>query len=307
MGMITEEQRADAATPAMGLGRHSRMESERSDNAEITLGMRSLLGIFFGLVLICGIFFGLGYSVGRSGGTRAAANEDQGAAQAAANANLKKPSAEQQQSLTPAPAATPATGTGENGTTQTAENGAAPAQQGLTESNTPAPGAAGSGAATSAAPAAVAAPPAKLANPTPAPQMASTQPAPAMHTAPTQTAAVKQPTFTQPAPAPAPRRAVIPQSFTPAPTAAAPVPAASNYATNSYGSGTFMVQIAAVRMQQDANVLVTALQRHGYNVVVRHEAQDTLLHVQIGPFASRTQAFQMRSRLLADGYNAVVK
>lgn len=302
MGMITEEQRADAATPAMGLGRHSRMESERSDNAEITLGMRSLLGIFFGLVLICGIFFGLGYSVGRSGGTRAAANEDQGAAQAAANANLKKPSAEQQQSLTPAPAA--ATDSGTNG--QTAENGAAPAQ-GLTESNTPAPGAAGSGAATSAAPAAVAAPPAKLANPTPAPQMASTQPAPAMHTAPTQTAAVKQPTFTQPAPAPAPRRAVVPQSFTPAPTAPAPVPAASSYATNSYGSGTFMVQIAAVRMQQDANVLVTALQRHGYNVVVRHEAQDTLLHVQIGPFTSRTQAFQMRSRLLADGYNAVVK
>lgn len=295
MGMITEEQRADAATPAMGLGRHSRMESERSHNAEITLGMRSLLGIFFGLVLICGIFFGLGYSVGRSGGTRAAANEDQGAAQAAANANLKKPSAEQQQSLTPAPAA--ATDSGTNG--QTAENGAAPAQ-GLTESNTPAPGAAGSGAAaTTPAPAA----PAK-AESTPA----ETQPTAASRPAAAQAAPVpRQPTFTQPAatPAPAPRRAVVPQSFTPATTA--PAPAATNYATNSYGSGTFMVQIAAVRMQQDANVLVTALQRHGYNVVVRHEAQDTLLHVQIGPFASRTQAFQMRSRLLADGYNAVVK
>lgn len=68
-----------------------------------------------------------------------------------------------------------------------------------------------------------------------------------------------------------------------------------------------MVQIAAVRMQQDANVLVGALQKRGYNVVVRHEAQDTLLHVQVGPFTSRSQAFDMRSRLLADGYNAVVK
>ena len=68
-----------------------------------------------------------------------------------------------------------------------------------------------------------------------------------------------------------------------------------------------MVQIAAVRMQQDASVLVSALERHGYSVVVRREPQDTLLHVQIGPFASRSQAFAMRSRLLADGYNAVVK
>ena len=49
------------------LGRAGRMGGEE---AEITLGMRSLLGIFFGLVLICGIFFGLGYSVGRAGGSR---------------------------------------------------------------------------------------------------------------------------------------------------------------------------------------------------------------------------------------------
>lgn len=34
-------------------------------DAEITLGMRSVLGIFFGLVLVCGIFFGFGYSLGR--------------------------------------------------------------------------------------------------------------------------------------------------------------------------------------------------------------------------------------------------
>ena len=34
-------------------------------DTEIALGTRSLLAIFFGLVLICAVFFGLGYSVGR--------------------------------------------------------------------------------------------------------------------------------------------------------------------------------------------------------------------------------------------------
>src|SRR5882757_9535290 len=39
-------------------------EEPRSD-ADLTLGIGSLLSIFFGVVLICGIFFGLGYSMGR--------------------------------------------------------------------------------------------------------------------------------------------------------------------------------------------------------------------------------------------------
>lgn len=39
-------------------------EEPRSD-ADLTLGIGSLLSIFFGVVLICGIFFGFGYSMGR--------------------------------------------------------------------------------------------------------------------------------------------------------------------------------------------------------------------------------------------------
>ena len=39
-------------------------EESRSD-ADLTLGIGSLLSIFFGVVLICGIFFGFGYSMGR--------------------------------------------------------------------------------------------------------------------------------------------------------------------------------------------------------------------------------------------------
>jgi DedD protein len=41
------------------------IEEEEKEASEITLSTASLLGIFFGLVLICGVFFGLGYSMGR--------------------------------------------------------------------------------------------------------------------------------------------------------------------------------------------------------------------------------------------------
>jgi cell division septation protein DedD len=68
-----------------------------------------------------------------------------------------------------------------------------------------------------------------------------------------------------------------------------------------------MVQIAAVSRQEDADVLVAALKKRGYNVIVRNEPRDSLLHVQIGPFATRDEAKAMRAKLLADGYNAILK
>ena len=36
-------------------------------DTELTLSSMTLLGIFFGLVLLCGLCFGLGYSMGRRG------------------------------------------------------------------------------------------------------------------------------------------------------------------------------------------------------------------------------------------------
>jgi len=68
-----------------------------------------------------------------------------------------------------------------------------------------------------------------------------------------------------------------------------------------------MVQVAAVSRQEDADVLVSALKKHGYNAVVRNDPKDALLHVQIGPFATRDEARAMRAKLLADGYNAILK
>jgi DedD protein len=84
-------------------------------------------------------------------------------------------------------------------------------------------------------------------------------------------------------------------------TSAPPVPAAIP------GMGSAVVQVAAVSHQEDADVLVSALKKHGYSVAIRQEPQDKLLHVQVGPFASRKDAEAMRQRLLADGYNAIVK
>jgi DedD protein len=88
----------------------------------------------------------------------------------------------------------------------------------------------------------------------------------------------------------------------PKPAAIVPVMAAG-----APSAGVALVQIAAVSHQEDADVLVTALKRRGYNVTVRHEPQDKLLHVQIGPFATKKEADAMRQRLQADGYNAIVK
>jgi DedD protein len=88
----------------------------------------------------------------------------------------------------------------------------------------------------------------------------------------------------------------------PAPVASAPPPPVA-----IPGMGSAVVQVAAVSHQEDADVLMSALKKHGYNVAIRQEPQDKLLHVQVGPFASRKDAEAMRQRLLADGYNAIVK
>ncbi|MDQ2835481.1 MAG: SPOR domain-containing protein [Acidobacteriota bacterium] len=73
------------------------------------------------------------------------------------------------------------------------------------------------------------------------------------------------------------------------------------------GGGGPVVQVAAVSHQEDADMLASALKRRGYTVSVRQTAQDKLLHVQVGPFASKKDADAMRTRLQADGYNAIVK
>lgn len=93
------------------------------------------------------------------------------------------------------------------------------------------------------------------------------------------------------------------QSETPATSPKTPAPPES---AASAESG-FMVQVAAVTRQEDADALVSALRRKSYPVFVTNSSSDKLFHVQVGPFAEAKDAESMRSKLAGDGYNAIVK
>lgn len=75
----------------------------------------------------------------------------------------------------------------------------------------------------------------------------------------------------------------------------------------SLPGGGYVVQIAAVSKKEDADALTQALRNKQYPVVVTPGAGDKLFHVQIGPYADLKEAESMKSKLAADGYNAIVK
>lgn len=102
----------------------------------------------------------------------------------------------------------------------------------------------------------------------------------------------------EPTPAPAPVRANVPQPVPVQMPVAAPAPSPTAPA---------LVQVAAVSHQEDADLLLSALRRRGYTVFQAASPSDRLIHVQLGPFPTRKDADAMRQRLLADGYNAIVK
>ena len=74
------------------------------------------------------------------------------------------------------------------------------------------------------------------------------------------------------------------------------------------GPGAITVQVAAVTKQEDAQALVSALQKKNYPVFISsNTGSDNLYHVQVGPFAELKDAEAMKSKLAGDGYNAIVK
>ena len=93
------------------------------------------------------------------------------------------------------------------------------------------------------------------------------------------------------------------QPLAPPTRASASQPATSNLQPAT----SFMVQVAAVSSQDVADILTSSLEKKGYTVAVHHEPQDKLLHVQIGPFTDKKEAEAMQQRVLADGFNAIVK
>ena len=232
-----------------------RFDDEEDDDrkdTEVTLGLGSLLGIFFGLVLLCGLFFGFGYSLGH-GHTivqhtnPSAATPKSTSTTSAVTTGGAKPAAQQLAPPPPAPAdPNAAQTTTQTATTTTPDTAAQP----TTTAGT------------------------------------ATQP-----TAATQTQSAPQQQTVQPGAAQQVFQAAVPRT-----------PAQAAVTAHSY-----MVQVAAVSRPQDASVLVAALEQRGFHAVTRSEPTDHLMHVQIGPFPTAAAANQARTRLMADGYNAILK
>jgi DedD protein len=236
-------------------------EEGRSRDTEVTLTPGGLLGIFFGIVLICGLCFGLGYWLGHRTSGPAQTAAAQPASQTAApdeeplqgSGSVPKPSAEAQ-----APVASP---------TQPGDNGQAQ----------PAPGTA-----------------------SPGPGNSQANPAP-----PNQNGSPGAPASAPPAQPQSPVRPAFSGASNP-PETGQPG-AAPNVHAAFPSANQLMVQVAAVSHEEDADVLVSALRRRGYAATANRDPADGLIHVRIGPFTTRVDANRMASRLLGDGYNAMVQ
>ncbi|MFZ1919305.1 MAG: SPOR domain-containing protein [Terriglobales bacterium] len=96
-------------------------------------------------------------------------------------------------------------------------------------------------------------------------------------------------------------------SNTSAPAAPAP---ASSVPTNgaAQATGGYFVQVAAVSREEDANALVEALKKKQYPAfAANNSSADKYYHVQVGPYSAFKDAEAMRARLIADGYNPILK
>jgi len=69
----------------------------------------------------------------------------------------------------------------------------------------------------------------------------------------------------------------------------------------------YYVQVAAVSKQEDAEALVDSLKGHQYQAFIANQPADKLFHVQVGPFTDVKDAETMRTKLMNDGYNPILK
>jgi DedD protein len=83
--------------------------------------------------------------------------------------------------------------------------------------------------------------------------------------------------------------------------------AASGESTATLPTGGYFVQVAAVTKQEDADSLVDALKKKEYPAVATQSPTDKLFRVQVGPYSDIKDAEAMRTRLIGDGYNPIVK
>ncbi len=83
-----------------------------------------------------------------------------------------------------------------------------------------------------------------------------------------------------------------PAEHTAPPPAATPEPPAA--------TGTFVVQVAAVSHEEDAQLLVSALRAKGYPVNARSDTSDKFFHIQVGPYTNIKDATAAKQKLIAD-------
>ncbi len=253
---------------------YDRDDHDDTPDTELTLGMGSLLGIFFGVVLVCGVFFGFGYSIGRHNPPFAPATAAGNDAQRAGSArHVRRPP----DTLTNTDAANAADDS----------VSAAHAQAPAADSENPNF-------------------PAGYETPSPDEAPASTR-SERLRSGGTR---VIESDTSQPASETALQAAEPPRPHAAAPAKPRPVPPPSPAADQASAPGAaspLVVQIAAVSRREDAEVLSTALRKHGFSPMVRNGLADSFYHVQVGPFTNRTVAEATREKLLADGYNAILK
>lgn len=94
------------------------------------------------------------------------------------------------------------------------------------------------------------------------------------------------------------------------PAATQPTQPASNAAdpATTIPVGGYFVQVAAVSKQEDADALVDALKKKDYPAfVAAQNTTDKLFRVQLGPFSDIKDAEAMRTKLVGDGYNPILK
>ena len=69
----------------------------------------------------------------------------------------------------------------------------------------------------------------------------------------------------------------------------------------------YLVQVAAVTKQDDAQALVDALKNKQYPAFIAAPTSDKFFHVQLGPFSDIKDAEIIRAKLISDGYNPILK
>jgi TPR repeat protein len=68
-----------------------------------------------------------------------------------------------------------------------------------------------------------------------------------------------------------------------------------------------IVEVATYQSQEYADTMLTMLRSMGFTPIAHSDSPDIRVHIQFGPFPTFEEANEMRQRLLARGYNSVIK